>query len=89
MLFLKDVWSMSLCTLMNQLSLFRHRNLMIAFELSIFDDINSESGLTYGSTKIFLSLLELVSVESVTFFVLCTNSFFNLEFILSKIRSRG
>jgi len=80
---------MSLCTLTNRLSLFRHRNPIVVFELSIFDDINSESDLTYGSTKIFLSLLELVFVESVTFFVLCTNNFFSLEFILLKIRSKG
>jgi len=80
---------MSLCTLINRDNLFKHRNPTMAFELSIFDDINSESGFTYGRTIIFLSLFEPISVfitpDDVT--ALCTNNFFSLKFILLNIRS--
>jgi len=47
---------------MNRDNLLIHRNPTIALELSILDDIKSESGFTYGMTRIFLSLLEPISV---------------------------
>jgi len=62
---------------------------MIAFELSIFDDINSVSGFTYGRTRIFLSLLEVLFFMLLAVSSFCTNNFFNLKFILLKIRTRG
>jgi len=63
----------------------------MAFELSIFDNISSESKLTYGRTKIFLSLFEPKPVFDVLNVIsdLCTNNFFNLKLILLNIRSRG
>jgi len=61
---------------------------MTVFELSIFDVINSVSGFTYGKTKIFLSLFELLLVMLPTVSLFCTNNFFNFKFILLKIKFR-
>jgi len=63
-----DLYIFFLCAFMylDRANLFKHRNPTMAFELSIFDDINSESGLTYERTKIFLSLFEPISVFVVT-----------------------
>jgi len=63
----------------------------MAFELSIFDDIKSVSGLIYGRTKIFLSKFEFISIFVVPneVSVLCTNNFFSLELILLNINSKG
>jgi len=56
----------------------------------MFDDMNSKIRFIYGKTKILRSLLRLsLSMLVVAVSVLYTNSFFNLEFILLKIKSRG
>jgi len=42
------------------LNLLRHRNPIIAFELSIFEAMNSETGFMYGRTRVLCLLLELM-----------------------------
>jgi len=66
-----------------------HRKPIIALELSMFACIVSEIGLTYGMTMIFLLISELAVSKFLAIVVLCTKIFFNLKFILSKIRFKG